>query len=142
MFSKKNIASVQSCLSSSETTGPQTVTGAEWEYACRAGTTSPFSPGDLLTSKQANFNGKYPYGGADKGPYLRQTAKVGSYAPNAFGLYDMHGNPNANGVGEDGENSRNSAHADGVAVKRVRVGDLGRVANDGGRGSKAARCPS
>ena len=67
-------------------------TEAEWEYACRAGTTTPFSLGDSLSSKQANFNGKYPYGGADKGSYLRQTAKVGSYAPNAFGLHDMHGN--------------------------------------------------
>ena len=67
-------------------------TEAEWEYACRAGTTVPFSFGDSLSSKQANFNGKYPYGGADKGSYLRQSAKVGSYAPNTFGLYDMHGN--------------------------------------------------
>lgn len=67
-------------------------TEAEWEYACRAGTTTPFSFGDSLSSKQANFNGKYPYGGADQGPYLRQTAKVGSYPANAFGLHDMHGN--------------------------------------------------
>jgi formylglycine-generating enzyme required for sulfatase activity len=65
---------------------------AEWEYACRAGTTTPFNVGDALSSKQANFNGSFPYGGADKGPYLRKTAKVGSYAPNPWGLYDMHGN--------------------------------------------------
>ena len=65
---------------------------AEWEYACRAGTTTPFNVGDALSSKQANFNGNFPYGGADKGPYLRKTAKVGSYSPNAWGLYDMHGN--------------------------------------------------
>jgi formylglycine-generating enzyme required for sulfatase activity len=67
-------------------------TEAEWEYACRAGTTTPFSFGSSLSAKQANFNGDFPYGGADKGPYLRRTAKVGSYAPNAWGLYDMHGN--------------------------------------------------
>jgi formylglycine-generating enzyme required for sulfatase activity len=67
-------------------------TEAEWEYACRAGTTTAFSFGNALSSKQANFNGNYPYGGASQGPYLRKTAKVGSYEPNAFGLYDMHGN--------------------------------------------------
>lgn len=67
-------------------------TEAEWEYACRAGTTTPFNGGKSLSSQQANFNGNFPYGGADKGPYLRHTAKVGSYAPNAWGLYDMHGN--------------------------------------------------
>jgi formylglycine-generating enzyme required for sulfatase activity len=65
---------------------------AEWEYACRAGTTTPFNVGDALSSKQANFNGNFPYGVASKGPYLRRTAKVGSYRPNAWGLYDMHGN--------------------------------------------------
>jgi formylglycine-generating enzyme required for sulfatase activity len=67
-------------------------TEAEWEYACRAGTTTPFASGKAFSSKEANCNGNYPYGGADKGPFLSQTAKVGSYAPNAWGLYDMHGN--------------------------------------------------
>jgi formylglycine-generating enzyme required for sulfatase activity len=67
-------------------------TEAEWEYACRAGTTTAFHFGNALSSQQANFNGRFPYGGAEKGPYLRRTAKVGSYPPNAFGLYDMHGN--------------------------------------------------
>jgi formylglycine-generating enzyme required for sulfatase activity len=67
-------------------------TEAEWEYACRAGTTTVFYYGDSLNSEQANFNGNAPYGSAEKGPYLRKTAKVGSYKPNDFGLYDMHGN--------------------------------------------------
>ena len=67
-------------------------TEAEWEYACRAGSTTAFHFGNELSSKQANFNGKYPYGTGSPGPYLRKTAKVGSYKPNAFGLYDMHGN--------------------------------------------------
>jgi formylglycine-generating enzyme required for sulfatase activity len=67
-------------------------TEAEWEYACRAGTTTPFHFGKSLSSKQANFNGGFPYGDAAKGPYLKRTAKVGSYEPNAWGLYDMHGN--------------------------------------------------
>src|SRR5262245_34596916 len=67
-------------------------TEAEWEYACRAGTTTPFHLGNTLSAKQANFNGEFPYGKADKGDYLRRTARIGSYPPNAWGLYDMHGN--------------------------------------------------
>jgi formylglycine-generating enzyme required for sulfatase activity len=71
-------------------------TEAEWEYACRAGTTTPIGIGDgiSLSSTQANFDGRYPYGGAAQGPDLQQTTAVGSYATsaNAWGLYDMHGN--------------------------------------------------
>jgi formylglycine-generating enzyme required for sulfatase activity len=67
-------------------------TEAEWEYACRAGTSTPFAFGSSLSSRQANFDGNQPYGGAEKGPYLQRPAKVGSYKPNAWGLYDMHGN--------------------------------------------------
>src|SRR5205823_8267237 len=65
---------------------------AEWEYACRAGTTTAFSFGDSLSSEQANFDGNYPYGGAPKGVYRQKTVAVGSFQPNGFGLYDMHGN--------------------------------------------------
>lgn len=65
---------------------------AEWEYACRAGTTTAFSFGESLSSTQANFNGNYPYGNAAKGEYKGKTTSVGSYQPNAFGLYDMNGN--------------------------------------------------
>jgi formylglycine-generating enzyme required for sulfatase activity len=67
-------------------------TEAEWEYACRAGSTTAFYFGDSLSSTQANFNGQAPCNGAAPGPYVRKTTKVGSYKPNAFGLYDMHGN--------------------------------------------------
>jgi formylglycine-generating enzyme required for sulfatase activity len=67
-------------------------TEAEWEYACRAGTKTAFHYGDSLSSTQANFAGPFPHGGAKKGPYLMRTTKVGSYRPNAWGLYDMHGN--------------------------------------------------
>jgi len=67
-------------------------TEAEWEYACRARTTTPFHYGDSLSSRQANFKGEWPYGKAEKAPHAGRTVPVGSYEPNAFGLYDMHGN--------------------------------------------------
>jgi formylglycine-generating enzyme required for sulfatase activity len=67
-------------------------TEAEWEYACRVGTTSPFNTGSCLSSGQANYNGDYPYSTCARGTYLQKTMPVGSYAPNAWGLYDMHGN--------------------------------------------------
>jgi formylglycine-generating enzyme required for sulfatase activity len=66
-------------------------TEAQWEYACRAGTTTATSFGNGLTSKQANFKGK-PYNGGEPGPSLGVAAKVGSYPANAWGLHDMHGN--------------------------------------------------
>jgi len=68
------------------------LTEAEWEYACRAGTTTPFHFGSQLNGREANCKGEYPYGTETKGPYLERTTTVGSYQPNAFGLYDMHGN--------------------------------------------------
>ena len=67
-------------------------TEAEWEYACRAGTKTPFHFGDVLNGKDANVNGEFPYGTATKGPNLGRPCTVGSYPANAFGLYDMHGN--------------------------------------------------
>ena len=69
-------------------------TEAEWEYACRAGTTKPFHFGDELNGNQANVDGRFPYGTTTKGPDLHRTTTVGSYAKNqnAFGLFDMHGN--------------------------------------------------
>jgi formylglycine-generating enzyme required for sulfatase activity len=65
---------------------------AEWEYAARAGTTTPFHTGQTITTDQANFDGNRTYNGSIKGIYRSRTMAVGSFAPNAFGLHDMQGN--------------------------------------------------
>ncbi len=65
---------------------------AEWEYAARAGTTTPFFFGETISAAQANYNGNYTYGNGNKGVYREQTTDVGSFPSNDFGLYDMHGN--------------------------------------------------
>ncbi|MFZ4525725.1 MAG: formylglycine-generating enzyme family protein [Chlorobium sp.] len=67
-------------------------TEAEWEYACRAGTTTPFNTGENLTTDQANYDGNYPYNNNQKGKYRENTVPVDSFEPNAWGLYNMHGN--------------------------------------------------
>ncbi|RUS99362.1 hypothetical protein DSM106972_078040 [Dulcicalothrix desertica PCC 7102] len=65
---------------------------AEWEYACRAGTVTPFHFGETITTELVNYDSNYTYGSAPKGEYFQQTTRVGSYPANQFGLYDMHGN--------------------------------------------------
>ncbi len=67
-------------------------TEAEWEYACRAGSRTPFNTGDNLTTAQANYDGNYPYNNNRKGQYRAKTVAVDSFAPNRLGLYNMHGN--------------------------------------------------
>ncbi|MHC5054520.1 MAG: bifunctional serine/threonine-protein kinase/formylglycine-generating enzyme family protein [Planctomycetota bacterium] len=82
------------CRRLSEKTGRivRLPTEAEWEYACRAGTTSTFHCGNSLSADQANIDGRRPYGAAAKGTFRGRTMPVGSFRPNARGLYDMHGN--------------------------------------------------
>lgn len=65
---------------------------AEWEYACRAGTTTPFYFGETITGELANYNASETYADEPKGEYREKTTPVGIFPPNAFGLYDMHGN--------------------------------------------------
>jgi formylglycine-generating enzyme required for sulfatase activity len=67
-------------------------TEAEWEYACRAGTTTAFAFGNTITTNQVNYNGNYPYTDTPKGEYRECTVNVDSFTPNAWGLYQMHGN--------------------------------------------------
>jgi formylglycine-generating enzyme required for sulfatase activity len=65
---------------------------AQWEYACRGGTTTPFAFGHTLSTDLANYDGNYTYADGPKGEYREKTIAVGSFPANAFGLYDMHGN--------------------------------------------------
>jgi formylglycine-generating enzyme required for sulfatase activity/tRNA A-37 threonylcarbamoyl transferase component Bud32 len=65
---------------------------AEWEYACRARTTTPFHFGETISTDQANFDGNYTYGKGTKGKFRQKTTPVGSFPANAWGLFDMHGN--------------------------------------------------
>ncbi|MEA5573214.1 bifunctional serine/threonine-protein kinase/formylglycine-generating enzyme family protein [Calothrix sp. UHCC 0171] len=100
---------------------------AEWEYACRAGTTTPFYFGETITTDFANFDGNYTYASAPKGVYRGATTEVGKFPPNVFGLYDMHGNvwewcqdswhENYNGAPVDG-----SAWIDNNETKLLRGG--------------------
>ncbi|MEG4494529.1 bifunctional serine/threonine-protein kinase/formylglycine-generating enzyme family protein [Microcoleus sp. D3_18_C4] len=120
---------VKFCRKLSEKTGKtyRLPAEAEWEYACRAGSTTPFYFGDTITPDLVNYDGNYPYGAAPKGLYREQTTDVGSFPPNPFGLYDMHGNvwewcsdkwhDNYNGAPTDG-----SSWETGTNNNRVRRG--------------------
>jgi formylglycine-generating enzyme required for sulfatase activity/uncharacterized caspase-like protein len=85
---------IEFCARLSKATGHEyrLPTEAEWEYAGRAGTSTPFHFGETLTTDLANYDGNYTYASAPKGSYRKQTTDVGSFPPNAFGLYDLHGN--------------------------------------------------
>ncbi|MEB3343144.1 bifunctional serine/threonine-protein kinase/formylglycine-generating enzyme family protein [Okeania sp.] len=82
------------CQKLSEITGRKYSLPSEsqWEYPCRAGTTTPFYFGETITTELVNYDGNYPYADAPKGKYRQETTDVGIFPPNSFGLYDMHGN--------------------------------------------------
>ncbi|HXI87708.1 MAG TPA: formylglycine-generating enzyme family protein, partial [Parvularculaceae bacterium] len=101
-------------------------TEEEWEYAARAGATTPFSFGTVVHTDQANFDGTHPYGG-DPGENRQQTLPAGSFAKNAFGLYDMAGN-----VWEWTEDCWSDDHAAAPANGAAVGGDCGRRVLKGG----------
>lgn len=104
-------------------------TEAEWEYACRAGTPTPFHTGKCISAGQANYNGVYPMPKCKRGKYRGKTLKVGSFSPNPRGLYNMHGN-----VWEWCQ--------DKCDWKEKAANDLLRVCRGGSWGSHAALCRS
>jgi formylglycine-generating enzyme required for sulfatase activity len=71
---------------------PQLPSDAQWEYACRAGTQTPFHFGESISTDQANFNGNNPYVNGPKGIFRQETVGVKDLPANAWGLYQMHGN--------------------------------------------------
>ena len=114
-------------------------TEAQWEYACRAGTTTNYSYGDASDTSKMNFDGNYPYGGGSKGEFRKQTVEVGYLGyKNAFGLYDMHGN-----VWEWCKDAYDSSYPS-ETVDPVRLDSEGsyRVARGGSWGSGAEGCRS
>ena len=110
---------------------------AEWEYACRAGTPTPFYFGNTLSTEQANYDGNATYNNSSVGRYRERTSEVGLYPANGFGIYDLHGNvwewcldhwhPNYKGAPADG-----SAWVYGGDVSRrmLRGGSWGSVPRD------------
>jgi formylglycine-generating enzyme required for sulfatase activity len=96
-YTTSNLVRGDGRLTSGEVTiaggpGYRLPTSAEWEYACRAGTISPFHFGETSNGTQANLAGQHPFGMTEPGPFLNRTTMVGSYPANGFGLCDMHGN--------------------------------------------------
>ena len=114
-------------------------TEAEWEYACRGGTTTPFYCGETISTDLANYNGNYTYGQGQKGQYREKTTEVGIFPANPFGLYDMCGNVWE--WCEDGwhENYIN-APADGSAWTSLSTEDM--LLRGGSWSSGARRCRS
>lgn len=112
---------------------------AEWEYACRAGTTTPFYFGETITPELVNYNGNYPYGKAAKGQYRQKTVEVGSLPPNAVGLYEMHGNV-WEWCADAWHNSYNKAPTDG-SVWEAESGSA-RLLRGGSWGNNSRLCRS
>ncbi|MDD3875861.1 MAG: formylglycine-generating enzyme family protein, partial [Bacteroidales bacterium] len=112
-------------------------TEAEWEFACRAGTTTPFNTGNCLSTSQANFNGNNPYSGCESGLDRKRTATVGSFNPSEWGLYDIHGN-----VAEWCSDYYNSDYYHNSTVNNPRGPDDGenRVVRGGSWGNSARFC--
>jgi formylglycine-generating enzyme required for sulfatase activity len=102
---------------------------AQWEYACRAGTTTPFSFGETLTPDIANYDGNYTYEAGPKGSYRKETTTVADFPANAWGLHDMHGNvlewcldvwhPNHQGAPIDGSSRGDGIGSNSPEIRRL-----------------------
>ena len=116
---------VEFCKKLSQKTGKtyRLLSEAEWEYACRAGTTTPFHFGETITPELVNYVGSYTYGNAPKGLFREQTIDVGTFPPNAFGLYDMHGNV-WEWCSDKWNNGYNGAPTDGSSWETGRSGEV------------------
>jgi formylglycine-generating enzyme required for sulfatase activity len=118
---------------------------AEWEYACRGGTTTPTTPfhfGETITTDLANYDGNYIFGHGVKGIYRRETTEVGSFkVANNFGLYDMHGNV-WEWCQDHWHNSYEYAPTDGSAWQDTDISNYRRLLRGGSWGSFPEHCRS
>jgi len=131
------------CRKLSELTGKRyrLPSEAEWEYACRARTITPFSCGETITTALANYNGDYTCADEDKGQCREETVEVGSFPPNPWGLYDMHGNVWE--WCEDGwHGNYNGAPTDGIAWSDNHSQTIGRVIRGGSWSYHPVNCRS
>jgi len=133
---------VEFCYRISQKTGKKyrLLSEAEWEYACRANTTTPFHFGETITPELVNYNGNYPYAKAPKGLYREETKDVGSFPPNAFGLYDMHGNV-SEWCSDEWHDNYNGAPTDGSSWGTATLGNFA-VARGGSWEFESGNCRS
>jgi eukaryotic-like serine/threonine-protein kinase len=116
---------------------------AEWEYACRAGTTTPFAFGETITAAVVNYNGNFPYARAARGVDRKKITPVGIFPANGFGLYDMHGNLKEWCL-DEWDNNYYNASVDGSAKGDINSRDSGksRLLRGGSWDSNAESCQS